>query len=143
MGSGPFFLSRSCSKRPKTTVFPITEVVSQNEFFDYNAKYNGQVSEITPARLSADVFRYETKDLQLTEVGGAAGNSNSVKTARKVIGQGVEFNLELLPVDSLFITMGGSYNKATIRDNKLEVAGCNPSACTVLNPVGPNGGFLT
>lgn len=94
------------------------------------------------ARLSADVFRYETKDLQLTEVGGAAGNSNSVKTARKVIGQGVEFNLELLPIDSLFITMGGSYNKATIRDNKLEVSGCNPSACTVLNPVGPNGGFL-
>jgi len=33
-------------------VFPITEVVSQNEFFDYNAKYNGQVTEITPARLS-------------------------------------------------------------------------------------------
>lgn len=94
------------------------------------------------ARLSADVFRYETKDLQLTEVGGAAGNSNSVKTARKVIGEGVEFNLELLPIDSLFITMGGSYNKATIRDNKLEVSGCGAGVCTVLNPVGPNGGFL-
>ncbi|MDR0611885.1 MAG: D-alanine--D-alanine ligase [Dysgonamonadaceae bacterium] len=36
----------------KKTVFPITEVVSQNEFFDYDAKYNGQVSEITPARIS-------------------------------------------------------------------------------------------
>ncbi|MCD8304975.1 MAG: D-alanine--D-alanine ligase [Prevotellaceae bacterium] len=33
-------------------VFPITEVVTSNEFFDYDAKYNGQVSEITPARLS-------------------------------------------------------------------------------------------
>lgn len=33
-------------------VFPITEVVSQNEFFDYDAKYNGQVAEITPARIS-------------------------------------------------------------------------------------------
>ncbi len=33
-------------------VFPVTEVVSQNEFFDYDAKYNGQVSEITPARIS-------------------------------------------------------------------------------------------
>ena len=33
-------------------VFPITEVVSENEFFDYDAKYNGQVSEITPARIS-------------------------------------------------------------------------------------------
>jgi D-alanine-D-alanine ligase len=30
---------------------PITEVVTSNEFFDYNAKYNGQVQEITPARI--------------------------------------------------------------------------------------------
>lgn len=35
-------------------VLPITEVVTQNEFFDFNAKYNGQVEEITPARLSED-----------------------------------------------------------------------------------------
>ena len=33
------------------TVLPATEVVTDNEFFDYNAKYNGQVQEITPARL--------------------------------------------------------------------------------------------
>lgn len=33
-------------------VFPITEVVTNNEFFDYDAKYNGQVDEITPARIS-------------------------------------------------------------------------------------------
>ena len=33
-------------------VLPITEVVSHNEFFDYDAKYNGAVEEITPARLS-------------------------------------------------------------------------------------------
>ena len=33
---------------------PATEVVTENEFFDYNAKYNGQVQEITPARLQSD-----------------------------------------------------------------------------------------
>ena len=38
----------------KEVVLPITEVVTQNEFFDYDAKYNGQVSEITPARLNPD-----------------------------------------------------------------------------------------
>lgn len=32
-------------------VFPVTEVVTDNEFFDYDAKYNGQVDEITPARI--------------------------------------------------------------------------------------------
>ena len=35
----------------KEVVFPITEVVTSNEFFDYDAKYNGQVEEITPARI--------------------------------------------------------------------------------------------
>nr|WP_103328039.1 D-alanine--D-alanine ligase [Bacteroidetes bacterium endosymbiont of Geopemphigus sp.] len=31
---------------------PITELVSENDFFDYDAKYSGQSKEITPARLS-------------------------------------------------------------------------------------------
>ena len=35
----------------KEVVFPVTEVVTKNEFFDYDAKYNGQVEEITPARI--------------------------------------------------------------------------------------------
>ena len=33
-------------------VFPITEVVSKNEFFDYASKYNNESDEITPARIS-------------------------------------------------------------------------------------------
>jgi D-alanine-D-alanine ligase len=33
-------------------VLPITEIVSQNDFFDYEAKYLGQSNEITPARIS-------------------------------------------------------------------------------------------
>ncbi|MGL5912851.1 MAG: D-alanine--D-alanine ligase [Bacteroidales bacterium] len=36
-------------------VLPVTEVVTQNEFFDYGAKYTGQAEEITPARLSAEL----------------------------------------------------------------------------------------
>lgn len=38
--------------KDKSVVFPVTEVVTSNEFFDYDAKYNGQVEEITPARIS-------------------------------------------------------------------------------------------
>ena len=46
-------ISVGCYKtKQKTVVLPATEVVTQNEFFDYDAKYNGQVQEITPARLS-------------------------------------------------------------------------------------------
>jgi len=39
--------------KDKTTVLPVTEVVSKNEFFDFDAKYNPKsVEEITPARIS-------------------------------------------------------------------------------------------
>jgi len=37
--------------KEKETAFPVTEVVTHNEFFDYDAKYKGQVEEITPARI--------------------------------------------------------------------------------------------
>ena len=33
-------------------VLPITEIISENDFFDYDAKYNGKSQEITPARIS-------------------------------------------------------------------------------------------
>lgn len=44
----------------KEVVFPLTEVVSKNEFFDFDAKYNGQSDEITPARISDEL----TKEIQ-------------------------------------------------------------------------------
>lgn len=37
-------------------IFPVTEVIPQNEFFDYEAKYtHGKTDEITPARISAEL----------------------------------------------------------------------------------------
>lgn len=36
----------------KTKVLPITEIVSENDFFDYEAKYAGKSQEITPARIT-------------------------------------------------------------------------------------------
>ena len=51
-------ISIGCYKtRDKAVVFPATEVVTSNEFFDYDAKYNGQVLEITPARLSPETTK--------------------------------------------------------------------------------------
>ncbi len=42
-------------------IFPLTEVVSKNEFFDFEAKYNAdKVEEITPARISGEL----TKQIQ-------------------------------------------------------------------------------
>lgn len=41
----------------KSVVLPITEVVPYNEFFDFDAKYKGQVEEITPARISSELTK--------------------------------------------------------------------------------------
>ncbi|MFH4965006.1 D-alanine--D-alanine ligase [Gaetbulibacter sp. M235] len=46
----------------ETKVLPITEIVSENDFFDYEAKYQGKSNEITPARLS------EEEDTKVTKV---------------------------------------------------------------------------
>lgn len=49
-------ISQGCYKtKHKSVVLPATEVVTSNEFFDYDAKYNGQVQEITPARIPEEV----------------------------------------------------------------------------------------
>ncbi len=45
----------------KTTVLPITEIVSENDFFDFAAKYEGKAQEITPARLSVQQERRVTE----------------------------------------------------------------------------------
>ncbi|MEA4976740.1 MAG: D-alanine--D-alanine ligase [Paludibacter sp.] len=39
----------------KSVVLPVTEVVPHNEFFDFDAKYKGQVEEITPARITNEL----------------------------------------------------------------------------------------
>ncbi len=39
----------------KVTVLPMTEIVSENDFFDYEAKYLGKSQEITPARISDEL----------------------------------------------------------------------------------------
>ncbi|RCS27572.1 D-alanine--D-alanine ligase [Polaribacter sp. WD7] len=38
----------------EVTVLPITEIVSENDFFDYEAKYEGKSEEITPARITKE-----------------------------------------------------------------------------------------
>ncbi len=40
----------------KVTALPITEIVSEKEFFDFEAKYQGKSQEITPARLPQNIY---------------------------------------------------------------------------------------
>ena len=58
----------------KAVAFPITEVVTKNEFFDYDAKYRGQVDEITPARiLDATRDKIQAETLRIYDILGCQG----------------------------------------------------------------------
>lgn len=58
----------------KKVLLPLTEVVTPNEFFDYDAKYNGQVDEITPARLSPEMTqRIQQETARIYDILGAKG----------------------------------------------------------------------
>jgi D-alanine-D-alanine ligase len=47
--------------KKKTVAFPVTEIISKNEFFDYDAKYNpGRSDEVTPA----DMPEHVTSEIQ-------------------------------------------------------------------------------
>ena len=60
--------------RNKAVAFPITEVVTHNEFFDYNAKYKGEVDEITPARIPDEVRdAIQAVTLRIYDIIGANG----------------------------------------------------------------------
>ncbi len=62
----------------KITVLPITEIVSENDFFDYEAKYLGKSSEITPARISKELqLKIETVAKRAYEVLKMKGFSRS------------------------------------------------------------------
>lgn len=62
----------------ETKVLPITEIVSDNDFFDYEAKYLGQSQEITPARISNELkHKIETVAKKAYEVLKMKGFSRS------------------------------------------------------------------
>lgn len=62
----------------KTTVLPITEIVSENDFFDYEAKYHGKSQEITPARISKELALSVTKEAErIYNILGLKGFSRS------------------------------------------------------------------
>lgn len=68
-------LTCGCYKiKEKEVVFPLTEVVPHDEFFDYDAKYNGKVDEITPARVSEELAqRVQTITSTVYDILGCEG----------------------------------------------------------------------
>ncbi|MFZ6772857.1 TonB-dependent receptor [Undibacterium sp. SXout7W] len=90
------------------------------------------------ARISATVFQYTAKDLQLT-AGSGAVNQNKLVNADKATGQGFELDLQANLNRNWKTTVGISYNDTQIKDPGLFVATCG-NGCTVTNPLGPFAG---
>ncbi|RMZ60319.1 D-alanine--D-alanine ligase [Chryseobacterium nematophagum] len=76
----------------ETIVLGITEIVSQNEFFDYEAKYEGASEEITPARIDEETrIRVEEIAKRAYESLGMSGFSRS----EYILMDGIPYMLEM------------------------------------------------
>ena len=72
--SGPEFSNGVFRKGNEIIVLPITEIISENEFFDYKAKYENQSQEITPASLSDELTsKCKAQTKMIYEVLGGSG----------------------------------------------------------------------
>ena len=76
----------------ETIVLGITEIVPDNEFFDYEAKYEGASQEITPARIDDETrVRVEEISKRAYEALGMSGFSRS----EFIIMNGIPYMLEM------------------------------------------------
>ncbi len=96
----------------KTEVFPITEIISENEFFDYEAKYLGKAQEITPAELD------ETTRSKIIETARRVYDVldlNGVSRAEYILRNGIPYFLEINMVPGL--------TEASILPQQIRAAG--------------------
>lgn len=79
-------------------ILPITEIVSENDFFDYEAKYEGKSQEITPARISEEEKALvEDVAKRIYTILGMTGYSRS----EFILVDGIPFFLEMNTIPGL------------------------------------------
>ncbi len=86
----------------KAVVLPVTEVVTDNDFFDYEAKYvKGKANEITPARISDDLTtRIKTLTSAIYDILGC----NGIVRIDYIIQDGDIFLLEVNTTPGMTVT---------------------------------------
>ena len=78
---------------------PITEIISENEYFDYDAKYNGKSKEVTPADLTG-AMNNEIKSLT-KEIYGILGMKGIVRMDYIINDGGTLFLIEINSVPGM------------------------------------------
>ncbi len=114
------------SFKGKTTVLGMTEIVSENDFFDYEAKYQGKSQEITPARISESeaILIHETA-IKVYESLGMTGFSRSDFIIMNGVPHFIEINTNpglspqsILPQQAEI----ANFNMTEMFDNEIEIA---------------------
>jgi iron complex outermembrane receptor protein len=124
-------------------------VANSEKALSFEAGFKADLLDNT-TRLSATVFRYRVKDLQLT-AGSGSVNQNRLVNADQAVGQGFELDFQANLSRNWKTTAGVSFNDTEIKDTKLFVAPCGNATfqfllpntgCNVLNAAGPVAGTV-
>ena len=97
-----------------TTVLPITEIITENEFFDFEAKYQGKSKEITPALIT------DTMTKQLSE---AAQKVYAILNCRGVVRIDFIYNEELQKPYMLEVNTVPGQSEASVIPQQVKVMG--------------------
>ncbi len=93
-------------------VLPITEIISQNDFFDFQSKYSGKSQEITPAKLS---FEIENNIIKIAKKVYEILNLSGMSRAEYIVVDKTPFFLEINTIPG--------FSKESIFPKQLKSAG--------------------
>jgi D-alanine-D-alanine ligase len=83
----------------RVQALPITEIISENEYFDYDAKYHGKSKEVTPAEMEEEAT---VKTQSLTkEIYGILGMKGIVRMDYIIKDGGIPFLIEINSVPGM------------------------------------------
>lgn len=112
--SGREFTVGVFKTKGKTIVLPITEVIAENDFFDYEAKYQGKSKEITPAPID---------DVVADKIRAAAAKVYEVFNCRGVVRIDFIYNEEKQAPYMLEINTVPGQSEASIVPQQVQVMG--------------------
>ncbi len=102
--------------KKKIKVLPITEIISQNDFFDFESKYSGKSKEITPAKLP---FNIERNIIKIAKKVYKILNLSGMSRAEYIIVKNKPFFIEINTIPGL--------SKESIFPKQLKSAGLSLS----------------
>ena len=124
---------RAPSVQGRLTFSRVISTADQEETMSYEAGIKTNFLD-NRVRFNLTGYYFDTKDLQLTAVGGTSNRASLLNVDAK--GHGIEAELQAAPAKGLTFSIGGAWNIAKIDDAGAFVAGCS-APCTVLDPVRP------